>query len=357
MREGKRHEATKAGDLFSGLSASDAGTAAAAPEAPPPAAKKPASKPAKLPAVIERKPSTKPATAREAKLIDAATEIASARPEGDDLSFMHSIMCQVGLPRSRVVGTEFERRSGTSILSVEAGKVFDGKNLVVQPVPYGPMPRLMLVWLNTYAVRHRTPEVPIGDSASEFMRMLGVEPGGGKRGSYTTFRKQAQALAACRMTLGYMDPNGQPKTFYGKPISSFSAWAKDEGEHGKQRPLWPGVMQFSVDYYETLIKHAVPIDVRALTALKGSALAMDIYTMLADRLHRITGRPLILYWANVREQFGQEYQGKNADKDFKAEFLKALKAVLAVYPQAKVTQVTGGLMLMASPPPIPYKGQ
>ncbi|WP_255519269.1 hypothetical protein [Xylophilus sp. ASV27] len=34
-----------------------------------------------------------------------------------------------------------------------------------------------------------------------------------------------------------------------------------------------------------------------------------------------------------------------------------LRAVLAVYPQAKVKQVTGGLTFMASPPPIPYKGQ
>jgi hypothetical protein len=61
-------------------------------------------------------------------------------------------------------------------------------------------------------------------------------------------------------------------------------------------------------------------------------------------------------FAALRGQFGQEYQGKEADKDFKKKFLIALRAVLAVYPQAKVKQVTGGLMLMASPPPIPYKG-
>ena len=101
----------------------------------------------------------------------------------------------------------------------------------------------------------------------------------------------------------------------------------------------------------------MPLDNRALHALKGSALALDVYTWLAIRLHRIESRPVILYWMNLRDQFGQEYQGKNADKDFKKKFLHALRAALAVYPQAKVKQVTGGLMLMASPPPIPYKGQ
>jgi hypothetical protein len=91
-------------------------------------------------------------------------------------------------------------------------------------------------------------------------------------------------------------------------------------------------------------------------ALKSSALALDVYTWLAQRLHRIQGRPIVLHWANLRDQFAQEYQGKDADKDFKKKFLPALRAALSVYPEAKVKQVTGGIMLMPSPPPIPYKG-
>ena len=94
---------------------------------------------------------------------------------------------------------------------------------------------------------------------------------------------------------------------------------------------------------------------RPLHALKGSALALDVYAWLAHRLHRIEGRPVILHWKSLREQFAQEYQGKNPDKDFKDAFLPQLKNVLAVYPKAKVKQVTGGLMLMRSPPPIDKK--
>lgn len=86
---------------------------------------------------------------------------------------MHSIMCQVGLPRSKVDGTSFERHSGGAALLVEAGKLWDGKQFVQQPIPYGAMPRLMLAWMNTYAVRFNSPEIPVGDSASEFLRMLG----------------------------------------------------------------------------------------------------------------------------------------------------------------------------------------
>lgn len=77
--------------------------------------------------------------------------------------------------------------------------------------------------------------------------------------------------------------------------------------------------------------------------------------MLAERLHRISGRPVVLHWKAIREQFGQEYTGADPDKDFKKSFLLALKKVQAVYPKANVKQVHGGLMLMPSPPPIAYK--
>lgn len=313
---------------------------------------KPAKAEKPAPAVILTKPNSAPPTAREEKLINIAAEIATDRPDDDDRAFMHSIMCQVGLPRSKVDGISFERHSGGAGLLVEAGKLWDGKQFVQQPIPYGTTPRLMLAWMNTYAVRFNSPEIPVGDSASEFLRMLGKTPNGGKNGTFPMFKKQVQALAACRMTLGF-NANGRAHTYEGKPIKHFDAWI---GGHDDQRPLWPGTVTFSQEYFDTLKSHAVPIDLRAFSALKGSALAMDVYAWLAQRLYRIEGRPLVLHWASLRDQFGQEYQGKNADKDFKTKFLIALRAVLAVYPQAKVKQVTGGVMMMASPPPIPFKG-
>ena len=310
----------------------------------------PAPQPAPDPVQPEGKPLT--LTARELKLIETSAKVADERPDDDDRAYMHSIMCQVGLPRSKVEGTAFERYSGGAGLLVEAGKLWDGKKFVQQPIPYGSMPRLMLAWMNTYAVRFNTPEIPVGESASEFLRMIGKNPNGGTRGTFPTFKKQVQALSACRMTLGF-NANGRAHTYEGKPIKHFDAWLSGTEA---QRPLWPGTVTFSQDYYDTLKSHAVPLDMRAFAALKGSALALDVYAWLAQRLHRIEGRPVILHWASLRAQFGQEYRGKDPDKDFKKEFLPALRAVLAVYPQAKVKQVTGGILLMASPPPIPYKG-
>ncbi len=287
-------------------------------------------------------------TPQENKLLDVATDIATTPPSGEDMAFTHAVLCQVGLPRAKVEGREFMRQSGAAWVNVQAGYLDEGKGPVQQPIPYGVMPRLALAWVSTYAVRHGAREIPIGDSAAEFLRlMLGADTvSQGAR--YTTLRKQMHALAACRLQLGF-----RGRTFNGQPVEQFDAWVAD-GKAG-QRSLWPGVMKLSEGYFNSLMDSAVPLDNRALHALKGSALALDVYAWLAHRLHRIEGRPVILHWKSLREQFAQEYTGKDPDKDFKDAFLPQLRNVLAVYPQAKVKQVTGGLMLMGSPPPIPKK--
>ena len=285
-------------------------------------------------------------TRAESALIVAGGKIAATMPEGQDMAFTHAVLCQVGLPRAKVEGREFMRKSGAAWVNVQAGLLDEGKGPVVQPVPYGPMPRLALAWISTYALRTGEQEIHIGNSAAEFLRLMGMGDDG-KR--YATLRKQMHALAACRLQLGF-----KGRTYNGQPVEQFDAWQSNKDT--AQRSLWPGVMRLSESYFGSLIESAVPLDNRALMALKGSALALDVYAWLAHRLHRIEGKGIILHWHSLREQFAQEYTGKDADKDFKKKFLPALRKVLAAYPQAKVQQVRGGVLLNGSPPPIPLKG-
>jgi hypothetical protein len=285
-------------------------------------------------------------THQENKLLDAATGIFSSQPDlVDDIAFTHAIFCQVGLPRSKVDGREFMRQSGSAWVNIQAGYLDEGKGPVQQPIPYGALPRLALAHVSSYAVRNKTKEIPIGDSASQFLDLMGMGDDGRR---YASLRKQMHALAACRLQIGY-----KGRTFSGQAVEQFDAWLgnKDNG----QRALWPGLMVLSDHFYGSLLESAVPLDKRALHALKGSALALDVYAWLAHRLHRIEGRGVILHWKSLREQFAQEYTGKDADKNFKDAFVPQLKKVLAVYPQAKVKQVTGGLLLLGSPPPIHSK--
>lgn len=284
-------------------------------------------------------------TLAEQKLLDTSSVIAGEPPTSGDLAFTHAVFCQVGLPRAKVEGREFLRQSGAAWVSVQAGWLDEGKGPVQQPMPYGALPRLALAHVSTYAVRNKTREIPIGDSAAQFLDLMGMDDDGRR---YAALRKQMHALAACRLQIGY-----KGRTFNGEAVEQFDAWVSNKDT--KQRALWPGVMVLTENFYKSMLDGAVPLDKRALHALKGSALALDVYAWLAHRLHRIEGRGVVLHWKSLREQFAQEYKGKDPDKDFKKAFLPALHKVQAVYPKANVKQVTGGLLLLGSPPPIPHK--
>lgn len=281
------------------------------------------------------------------KLIDASTQIMT-QLDGEDMAFSHSVLCQVGLPRKEVAGREFMRQSGDAWVNVQAGWLDEGHGPVLQPVPYGALPRLALAWISTQAVRTKSREIQIGDTASAFLQLLGKTGTGGKNGTYKTLRIQMNALAACRLQLGF-----KGRTYNGQPVEQFDAWIADEGTG--QKSLWPGVLVLSEGYFSSLQQVAVPLDYRALLSLSGSALGLDVYCWLAHRLHTIEGSR-VLRWSVLKDQFGQEYTGKNGADSFKTEFLRQLKKVLAVYPRAVVRQVPGGLELFSSPPPIPYKG-
>lgn len=278
------------------------------------------------------------------RLLDARDKIITEQPDRTD--FLHTVMCQVGMPRRMTDARTFERQCGNVSVLLEAGKLWNGKVWIQQPLPYGTTPRLVMVHLSSEAIRTRSRKVEIGDSTRQFLTALGMQPTGGERGGYTVFRKQMEALAACRLTIG-MTTKGKVVTVDAKPIRKFEAWLQHDGS---QQTLWPGSLELSQEFYETLTKHAVPLDYRALSALKHSALALDIYTWLAHRLCRI-GKPegVKLSWENLRDQFGQEYR---SSKDFKREFRDVLRQVCTVYPDARIEETPGGLILRPSPPPI-----
>lgn len=278
-----------------------------------------------------------PISTTTARLVDAAVAIQqdpTTRPD-----FLHGILCQVGLPRSKVAGDTFERRSGAAYLRIKAGELWDGMQWQPQPIPFGTRPRLALIHVSSEAVRTRNPEVEVGRSMRDFLGRLGLDASGRE---YGVFRRQMSALAACEMRLGL-----GTTTLRVQPIEEFSAWLHPTGS---QAVLWPGVLRLSDRFYESLAASAVPLDPRALGALSHSALALDCYTWLAQRLHRVERAPGVkLSWGNLAEQFGSEYADR---RNFKRKFRVALREAMAVYADARVELVPGGLVLKPSPPPV-----
>lgn len=284
---------------------------------------------------------------RHLKLIEAGEKIKESRPGRDEIAFMHSILCQIGLPRNRTDVERFERASGTATLEVRSGSIWDGQKMVPQFIPFGTIPRVILAYITTFAVRNKTPEIPFGDSTNEALRLLSITKSAER---LDMFKKQMLALSSCRMTMGFNSAD-TAYTFQGSPIEQFEAWLPDRSG---SRPDWPSRIVLGQRFFETLTKHAVPSDFRALSKLSNSALAIDVYLFLAARLHR-TSKPTRISWKSLQDQFGQEYTGKRAPDDFRRAFLTALEAARKVYPDANVSVVRGAITLYPSRPPVDPK--
>jgi hypothetical protein len=274
------------------------------------------------------------------RIIETAAEV--RLDAANEIEYQHGILCQVGLPRKKTEGRVFERNFKNASIRIKAGELWDGGKWVEQPLPYGPKPRLALIHINGEAIRTQNPQIEIGRSCAEFLRRIGLPYQDGR--TYSLFKRQMMALAATELNLGFTT-HDEAVTISAKPIKEFRAWI---GHNERQQTLWPGQLTLSRDYFDSLLAHAVPLDPRALGALAHSALALDVYAFLARRLHELD-KAVKVPFVSFKEQFGQEYANY---QNFKREFLGAMKQVMAIYPSANIKQVTGGLVLHPSHPPI-----
>ena len=265
----------------------------------------------------------------------------------DRPDYLHALMCQLGLPRSKQDERTFKRSVGNASMLLQAGHRANGKGGWDElPLPYGTKPRLALIHISSEAVRTQSPVINVEDGIIPFMRDAGISVSGR---TFRSFKDQMTYLAACEMNLAWSDGNrlDQMKC---PPVESFSAWRDPFTGQGS---FWPDEIRLSQPFFETLCNHAVPLDPRAIYALKGSALSLDLYAWMAYRLRSIRhDSGLKLYWKNLRDQFGQEYADP---KNFKKAFTLALRQVLTVYPHAKVRTEKGGVRFYPSPAPIKQK--
>jgi hypothetical protein len=280
------------------------------------------------------------------RLLDLATDIATTPAE--ELAFTHSVLCQTALPASRPPENirVWERLQGRARLRLEAGSALDPKTgqYVELGLPYGPKARLLLMHLNSEAIRRQSPVIPVENSMTAFFRRVMGAPQDGKE--IRRLKTQLSALAAAQFRMGIAESERafQVNT---QVVTAFELWLNGDE---RQRMLWPTALRLSTDYFESLAKFAVPLDERGIAALSHSAIALDIYCWLAQRLHRIPhGKPQFVPWPALHEQFGQGYSRLRKFREF---FLGMLPQIKAAYPAA-IFEVDGrGMLLFHSEPPV-----
>lgn len=272
-----------------------------------------------------------------------------ADSQGDESAlYQHSVLCQTGLPY-RDPGSavrKWERLNGQVKLRVEAGVAYNGEDFVQVGLPFGPKPRLALFHLHAEALRTQSPQIELEDSLTAFVkRTLGLDSQGR---NIKVVKEQLTRLAAADFRFG-MVLEGRPVTLKSTVIEGFDLWtARDP----RQRVLWPTTVQFSQRYFQSLMQHAVPLREEAVARLSHSAMALDVYAWLAQRLRRVPPQGASVSWEALHAQFGLDY---TRVRDFRRVFMKVLHQVRAVYPESRFVAADAGMRLNNSPPPVPER--
>jgi hypothetical protein len=270
-----------------------------------------------------------------------AIEAEEAKAAGA-LGYMARALTQATMPHAPTEESEFERRNGAFTLTMFARRDVG--------LPYGSVPRLLMAWLTTEAVRTKEPLLSLGPTLSSFMAELDLVPTGGRWGTITRLREQTRRLFSCAISANYSDDSKDfGQNFF--VADRYELWWSPKEPN--QAALWQSNVTLNPTFFREVTTYPVPIDLRALKALKRSPLALDIYCWLTYRLSYLKAARVIP-WPALQMQFGAGYPD-NAQglRDFKKNFLKQLRKVLLVYRHAKVAEGVNGLELKPSRTHIP----
>jgi hypothetical protein len=205
----------------------------------------------------------------------------------------------------------------------------------------------MQLHICTRALRQRSPEVELEGSMTGFIRSLGFSVTGGKNGTIALFKEQLNRLAACRLQIGLWNGRDRSKTINLQPIKSFEVWFPNNPD---QQMLWPSKVVLSQEFYESLLEHALPVDIRALSALSHSAKQMDIMLWLSYRLKALQ-KEYFLTWDIVKEQFCQSEQRRLID--FQRQFKSDIEEIQQVFERPLPVHLTDkGMRLLPSNPEV-----
>ena len=295
---------------------------------------------------VKKSLQTTPQSRHHFTRFDQVDQLVRAGEADPELGFMARLMALCSLPRTNPGDQlQYKRVNGPYTLYMTAT---GGSKL-----PYGNLPRLLLAWVCTEAVRTQSRELVLGRSLAEFMRTLGVlsSDSGGTTGVRTRLRNQMKRLFRCSVSLIYADERGDAS------VSSLIAdrtefwWNERKPE---ERVLWNSKIELGEKFFNEIINHPVPLNMNTLKALKRCSLGLDLYLWLTYRIFTLKS-PQQLTWRQLYRQFGahlDKASDKKTVQNFRRKILRELKKIKLAWPELNYSTAPSVLILYPSTPTI-----
>lgn len=286
------------------------------------------------------------------KLIDAYLSLEEQEAlDANALGFMARVLVQATLPHRDPGETQiWGRQNGSYAITMQPGTRPgpSGKPIAVG-LPYGNIPRLLMIWITTEAIRTKKRELLLGHTLSEFMRQLDLVPTGGRWGNVTRLRDQMRRMFSARIAFSYEETNNDSNCYSFEPINIGKTYLWWDANRPEQADLWQSTIVLSEEFFDYVTQSPIPIDMRAIKAFRQSSMELDIYTWLTYRMSYLKKPTPVISWKSLSMQFGSEYSRL---RDFKSNFITRLQNVLSIY-DAKIDTSDEGLILKPSRTHIP----
>ena len=222
--------------------------------------------------------------------VEAAFEVLA--DERGAIGVAHAGFAMAALPHKHTPEAVWERDGGSVRLLVESG--LDAERRPIG-VPYGSIARMILLYLQTQAVRTRSREVELGGSMNAWLNAMDI-PAGGK--TYQIVREQSRRLSRCRLTFFRRTEKAE--------LVTNGAFVRDAilplDFTAAQLPLWQERVRLDEGFYQSLIDHPLPLREEAVRQISSRSMAIDFYVWLAYRLHALS-EPMAVPWGACKGQF------------------------------------------------------
>jgi Plasmid encoded RepA protein len=278
------------------------------------------------------------------RVIEAAAGYLAS--EDHEIGFLYSGWAQAALPHRRLPDDEiWQVETDRVTLLVQPG-ARPGKPPVQIGVPYGSRARLILLYLQSEALKNNSRDISLGRSMNHWLSRLGI-PLGGR--SAKDVRDQAERISRCRMSFQIVQ--GNKAGLMNQSIMDTAMFVEDDENQRGHMLLETATL--SQMFFDQLKKHPVPIEESAVRTIANNSLALDVYCWLAYRLH-VLSAPTPITWKALHAQFGQAFARRD---HFRQQFRHTLELALSVYPAANVERNERGVIIHPSPPPVAKSGK
>lgn len=286
------------------------------------------------------------------KLIEVVVDIRENpyTPENEK-AFLARQLVQVTLPHSSPGHVPiWKRQNGDLTLSIRPG----WNHAKDEPIgyPFGTIPRLLLFWLTTETLKTGRRRLELGDSLAGFMRELGLDSGrGGARSDARRLRDQMERLFRATISFDYHleTTSIDSRRWIDMQIAPKGEFWWDI-KQPDQTTIWGSWIELGEEFHNALVAAPVPVDMRALQALKRSPLALDLYTWAVWRSYTAakSGKTQFIPWHCLMQQLGADYSEQN---NFRRKVKACLKKIQVVYPGLKLEDAIGGMSILPSSRP------